>query len=157
MAAKSLFAILSGAGYCIIKRLADGYYMNDADGSFAASPADPYLALAEDSVAKGLYSASESRIAWNDGTYRVTYYLQSGGSPNPTADAPPVKIDDITVSGDQVVTTEFSNSMDIFIRAKMMTLTSASRVSREDQTETARQLRENNAFASNIDKAQRRI
>lgn len=157
MAAKSLFTISSGTTYCIIKRLSDGYYLNDADGSFAASPTDPYLSLAEDSIAKGLYAVSESRIAWNDGTYRVTYYLQSGGSPNPTADAPPVKVEDIAVSGDRVVTTEVSNSMDVFIRAKMMTLTASARENMSNQSETNRQLRENNAFTNNIDKAQRRI
>lgn len=32
--------------YCIIRREADSYLLNDAAGSFASSPADMYLSLA---------------------------------------------------------------------------------------------------------------
>ncbi len=72
--------------YAIVVRDADGYLLNDADGTFAASPADPYLALSEHGTVKGLYSASESRTAWNDGRYGIYIYRQSGGSPAPASD-----------------------------------------------------------------------
>lgn len=72
--------------YCIIAREADSYLLNDADGSFAAAPADPYLSLAEHGTIKGRYSVSESRTAWNDGRYTVAVYQQVGGSPAPASD-----------------------------------------------------------------------
>ena len=72
--------------YAIIRREADGYRMNDADGTFGAAPADPYLTLAEDSVIKGRYEASESRTVWNDGRYTFAVYKQAGGSPAPVSD-----------------------------------------------------------------------
>ncbi|MEW6115675.1 MAG: hypothetical protein AB1553_02085 [Nitrospirota bacterium] len=72
--------------YAIVRRETDSYRLNDADGSFAEAPADPYLALAEDSVIKGRYEVSESRAAWNDGKYTVAIYKQTGGSPAPASD-----------------------------------------------------------------------
>src|SRR3990172_3285973 len=57
--------------YCIIRREVDNYRLNDAGGTFAASPADPYLSLVEDSVIKGLYEVEESRTAWDDGRSTV--------------------------------------------------------------------------------------
>jgi hypothetical protein len=39
--------------YAIIRREADSFRLNDADGAFATAPADPYLSLAEDAVIKG--------------------------------------------------------------------------------------------------------
>lgn len=86
---KQIVAHTQGTGlnvYCIVKRGADGYLLNDADGTFAASPADPYLSLVEDAVIKGRYAASESRQAWSDGLYHVAIYRREGGSPNPSAD-----------------------------------------------------------------------
>ena len=72
--------------YCVIRREADGYLLNDADGSFANAPADPYVAMTEDGTLKGLYEKSEARAAWNDGVYTVMVYSQAGGSPAPASD-----------------------------------------------------------------------
>ena len=72
--------------YAIIKKESDGYLLNDADGTFASAPADPYLALTEHGTIKGLYEASESRTAWADSRYTVMAYEQAGGSPAPSTD-----------------------------------------------------------------------
>jgi len=72
--------------YAIIKRISDGYLLDDSDGSFADGPADPYLSLSEDSVIKGNYSVDESRVSWSDGEYEITAYMQDGGSPAPATD-----------------------------------------------------------------------
>lgn len=72
--------------YGIIERMADNYLLNDADGSFAITPADPYIAFSEHSVIKGEYSLSESRTTWNNGLYKCTMYEQAGGSPIPASD-----------------------------------------------------------------------
>jgi len=72
--------------YAIVRREADGYLMDDADGIFGAAPADPYLSLAEDSTIKGRYEASESRTVWDDGRYTIAVYKQVGGSPAPVSD-----------------------------------------------------------------------
>jgi len=89
--------------YCIVRREADGFRLDDADGlTFAAAPADPYVSLTEDSVIKGLYEVSESRVAWNDGRYKVFIYVQSGASPAPVNDALFDQMD-FWVLGDQVV------------------------------------------------------
>lgn len=72
--------------YAIIRREADGYRLNDADGAFASAPADPYVSLTEDSVIKGRYEKNESRTVWSDGEYTVAVYRQAGGSPSPVAD-----------------------------------------------------------------------
>ena len=72
--------------YCIIRREADDFRMDDADGSFAASPADPYISLTEDAVIKGRYELDEARTVWDDGRYSVAIYSQAGGSPAPASD-----------------------------------------------------------------------
>jgi hypothetical protein len=72
--------------YCIVKREADGYLLNDADGAFAAAPADPYILMSEHATIKGLYTKDEARAAWNDGLYTVAVYYQVGGSPAPASD-----------------------------------------------------------------------
>lgn len=72
--------------YSIIRREADGYLLNDADGAFANAPADPYISLTENGTIKGLYEKSESRTAWNDGLYVIAIYKQIGGSPAPVSD-----------------------------------------------------------------------
>jgi hypothetical protein len=83
----SLFHSATGKTvYCLVRRAADGYRLNDADGAFAAAPADPYLSLAEDAIIKGLYEASESRTVWADGKYEIFVYEQAGGSPAPASD-----------------------------------------------------------------------
>ncbi len=72
--------------YGIIERLLDSYRLNNADGTFAAAPADPYVSATEHSVIKGEYSISEARQSWNDGWYKCTMYEQAGGSPVPVSD-----------------------------------------------------------------------
>lgn len=87
--AKKIISDYSATGstvYAVIRREADEYLLNDADGAFAAAPADPYISLTENATIKGRYEKSEARAAWNDGQYTVAVYLQSGGSPSPVAD-----------------------------------------------------------------------
>ncbi len=72
--------------YAIIRREADLFRLNDADGTFTAAPADPYLSLAEDAVIKGLYEVSEARAAWNNGNYFIFIYRQTGANPVPASD-----------------------------------------------------------------------
>ena len=72
--------------YCIIRRETDNFRMDDADGSFAESPADPYIDLTEDAVIKGRYELDESRTVWDNGRYSVAIYNQAGGSPVPVSD-----------------------------------------------------------------------
>jgi len=72
--------------YCIIEREVDGFLLNDADGTFAAAPADYYVSLTEHSTIKGKYSISENRQTWNDGYYTAWIYNQGGGSPAPSTD-----------------------------------------------------------------------
>lgn len=89
MATKSIILDWSEVGktlYAIIRREADGYLMDDADGSFGAAPADPYLSLAENATIKGRYEAGEGRTVWTDGRYTFAVYRQAGGSPAPASD-----------------------------------------------------------------------
>ena len=74
--------------YCIVERDVDGYLLDNADGSFADGPADPYLDLAEDGTIKGRYTVSELRAAWDAGKYNITAYrsLAGAGSENPVND-----------------------------------------------------------------------
>lgn len=72
--------------YGIIRREADSFRLNSADGTFATNPASPYLSLTEDTVIKGRYELSESRTVWNDGRYTFAIYKQVGGSPAPVSD-----------------------------------------------------------------------
>ncbi len=72
--------------YFICVRAVDSFRLDDADGDFATAPADPYILWAEDSVLKGRYSLSESRLLWNNGLYTYAVYKQAGGSPAPVSD-----------------------------------------------------------------------
>lgn len=71
--------------YCIVRRDADAFLLDDADGAFADAPADPFVAMSEDATMKGLYTLSESRAAWDDGAYTIAVYITSG-SPAPATD-----------------------------------------------------------------------
>lgn len=91
MAATKTILALSDTGqtlYAIIRRGADGFFLNDADGAFAAAPADRYLSLAEDATVKGFYSVAENRTIWDDGSYAILLYSQTGGSPATASDFP---------------------------------------------------------------------
>lgn len=72
--------------YTVVRRAADGYFLNDADGAFAAAPVDTYIALTEHPTIKGLYTVAENRTVWDDGAYDVLIYSQVGGSPAPGVD-----------------------------------------------------------------------
>lgn len=89
MAASKKFSGIRATGatvYLIVRRDADLFRLNDADGTFAANPADPYLSATEDAVIKGLYEASESRKVWSNGSYTLFFYEQAAGAPAPVAD-----------------------------------------------------------------------
>lgn len=94
--------------YCIIRRETDDFRMNDADGSFAASPADPFVSMAEDAVIKGRYELDESRTVWTDGRYSVAIYNQVGGSPAPASDT-------IIGTGEMAIKDDLEVFLDIFI------------------------------------------
>ena len=72
--------------YCIIRRESDDFRMDDADGSFAETPADPYVSLIEDAVIKGRYELDEARTVWNDDRYSIAIYSQAAGSEVPAND-----------------------------------------------------------------------
>lgn len=91
MAATKTLLALSDTGqtlYVVIRRGVDGYFLNDADGAFAAAPSDRYLSLTEDGTVKGLYTVAESRTVWDDGSYAILLYAQTGGSPATASDFP---------------------------------------------------------------------
>lgn len=98
--------------YCIIRREADGYLLNDATGSFASAPADPYISMTEDGTIKGRYEKSESRSAWDDGLYTVAVYKQAGGSPSPVADT-------VIGSGEIVISNDSEVYEDVFISSRL--------------------------------------
>jgi hypothetical protein len=73
--------------YCIIRRDADNYYLDDSNGNFTISPIDKYILLTEDIIVKGNYELSESRKVWDGGSYSVYIYQQVCASPNPDDDS----------------------------------------------------------------------
>ena len=106
MAAKVLICsgVVTGSTvYAMVRRGSDGFFLDDADGAFAASPADPYLALAESGTILGMYLVSESRTTWTDGVYQVFFYKQDGGSPAPATDGQPVASGPLYVRDDAEV------------------------------------------------------
>jgi hypothetical protein len=80
------YGVTAHTVYVIIRREVDKYLLNDADGSFGAAPADPFVSLTEDGTIKGRYEKDESRAVWNNGDYDIVAYRQVGGSPSPVAD-----------------------------------------------------------------------
>lgn len=90
--------------YCTVRRLSDNYLLNDADGSFAAAPSDYAVLLAEDLTEKGLFTRSEARQIWPNGSYRITFYRQAYVWPSPPADAPPLAAYEMQVRNDAEVT-----------------------------------------------------
>lgn len=100
--------------YTMVIRVSDGYFLNDADGSFAAAPADPYLSLTEHGTAKGYYTVSESRLTWTDGLYLALFYAQAAGAPNPVADTL-FDRQDLAVFADQLL-----SSFDIAVNGRLL-------------------------------------
>lgn len=76
--------------YATVTRMSDGFQMNDADGTFAAAPADVYVPLTENAVYRGLYTREESRQVWTDGAYRILFWIQEGAQPDLYLDGPPI-------------------------------------------------------------------
>ena len=88
--AKKLFTVKVASEktvYGIVRREADGFFLNNADGAFAAAPANKNLAFSENPSVPGLYEVSESRAAWNDGRYKVFIYSFGSVSITPAATA----------------------------------------------------------------------
>lgn len=56
------------------------------DKKFRATSVDPYLDLTEDTTYKGLYTVSDSTVAWTDGFYEFKFYSQLAGAPAPATD-----------------------------------------------------------------------
>lgn len=59
-------------------RFADSFWLNDADGSFAAAPVDIDVTSAEIGTT-GVYYKSEARTVWNDGEYLMVA-VESGSN-----------------------------------------------------------------------------
>lgn len=142
--------------YAIITRMADGYRLNDATGSFSSGPADPYVAMTEDATELGVYVLSENRSAWTDGRYRVTTYKQSGGSESPSADAPPIDAYEVVLSGDQVVGDDTLNAFGIYLRASVSGMAKSIAEIIKTLQELVKQIKISNAYTSSTDKANRR-
>jgi hypothetical protein len=142
--------------YAMITRMADGYRLNDATGSFSNAPADPYVAVTEDATEKGVYVLSESRSAWTDGRYRVTTYVRAGGAESPVADAPPIDAYEIVLSGDQVVGNDTINNMGIVIRSTVLGISKRIDDQAKQIAEVAKQLKIGNAYSSYSDRSQKR-
>ena len=78
--------------YVVLRREVDDYILdNTVSGSFTQPSSSPLdvkycTAMIEDTLLLGRYILNESRQVWDDGLYTGAIYLQSGGSPSPTAD-----------------------------------------------------------------------
>jgi hypothetical protein len=60
--------------YMKIRRALDGFYLDDVDGDFRATPATPNISLAVVASLPSVYYRSESRKVWNDGEYNIFGY-----------------------------------------------------------------------------------
>lgn len=72
--------------YCVVRREADDYLLDDADGNFTDAPADYFILMPESQTTEGRYELDESRQVWDNGLYTVCIYKQEGASPIPAAD-----------------------------------------------------------------------
>ena len=72
--------------YCIVRKEINQYILDNTDGVFRLSPADPYFAMTENAVVKGLYEVNENRTLWEDGNYHCTVFQKLGASPAPETD-----------------------------------------------------------------------
>jgi hypothetical protein len=112
--------------YCKVQRISDGYFLSDADGTFALSPADPFLAMTESTVCPGLFETTEARTAWAAGSYFVYFYDQVGATPSLTDDQPllssgPMFVD--TADGEVTLTTLDADVAAITISSTTITTT----------------------------------
>lgn len=98
--------------YGIIRREDDNYLMDDADGSFAVNPVDPYVAFSENGIIKGRYERDEARQIWADGVYTVVLYKQLGGSPTPSADT-------LIGNGELVIKDDQETYRDVMISSRL--------------------------------------
>jgi hypothetical protein len=96
------YGVTAKTVYAIVRRELDVYLLNQADGSFGAAPANPFVPLTEDGTIKGRYEKDESRTVWNSGAYTLVAYNQLGASPSPVADTM-VATGSMFVSGDAEV------------------------------------------------------
>ena len=142
--------------YAIVKRLADGFLLNDATGSFAAAPADPYVSLTEDGTLKGLYALAESRAAWANGLHRIAFYKQVGGAPAPATDAPPLSVLDVAVLGDAVFDPYQLAAGVAGSRAFILRSIKAQKSTDDTVAGLASQVKITNSQAVSMDKGQRR-
>lgn len=112
MAAKYLAttSMAGGTVYMLVRRMVDAYLLNDADGLFAFAPSDPYILLTENATERGVFEKSEARAAWPDGMYRATFYNQTGSSPAPESDSPPLTSQEFLVAGDVQISPLYETS-----------------------------------------------
>lgn len=82
----------------------DGYFLDDADGNFASSPADSYVTLAEIGSTTE-YVLDESRQVWADRLYSVTFFSRVGGSRDHLVDLVRAENELVTESDIEVVQT----------------------------------------------------
>lgn len=142
--------------YVIVKRLADGYLLDDATGSFAAAPADPFVAMTEDGTLKGVYALAEARATWANGLHRVAFYRQSGGAPVPATDAPPLAVLDVAILGDQVFDPYQVAAGVAGSRAFILRTLKAQKATDDTVAGLAGQVKITNSQAVSLDKDQRR-
>lgn len=83
MAAEKAFVCAYGGNealYLFVQRISDGYWLQAADGSFAAgTDSIPMTAALDDGMYVGYYEHVESREVWKDGWYRVAMAASLGG------------------------------------------------------------------------------
>lgn len=80
---------------CRVQRVADSFFLDDADGIFkAVLPADQDLLVTEGPAFR--YVTTENRTVWNDGLYRVQFF--------DSATAKPIASDQVEIIGDKIVT-----------------------------------------------------
>lgn len=79
-----------------------GYTLDDADGSFRATPGDFACSAAEDPTIKGRYVFTDSRSSWSDGEYSIYFRRLMGASPSRSND-PIVGSRQFLVRGDTII------------------------------------------------------
>jgi hypothetical protein len=78
--------------YVIAKRRSTGYFMantsggGNTPGAFYSSPSSAYVAMTPNAFLPTQFEYSESRVAWPNDSYDLTYFNQVGGSPDKAVD-----------------------------------------------------------------------